>query len=114
MTPCMLQDLLQLQRDLAVQRAHEVGLLNSHDPYSAGHYAREHVVGLDGKVFSSPLRTLDTHRVDKRTGELRPVRQDPARQRYGEGGTDGLAWGHQVRHRLRQIPLGQSPSHPRH
>ena len=85
--------LLDLQRDLAVARAEEVGLLNPDDPYSAANYRREHVVGIDGKVFDSPLQTLDTHRVDRRTGELRPVRQDPARQRYGEAGTDGLAWG---------------------
>ena len=51
------------------------------------------MVGIDGKVFDSPLRTLDTERVDRRTGELRAARQDPARQRYGEAGTDGLAWG---------------------
>jgi hypothetical protein len=51
------------------------------------------VVGLDGKVFSSPLRSLETERVVKSTGELRRMRQDPARQRYGEGGVEGLVWG---------------------
>ncbi len=51
------------------------------------------MVGFDGKVFSSLLRTLETERVDKATGELRPVRQDTARQRYGEGGVEGLVWG---------------------
>ncbi len=80
-TPEVLKRLLDLQRDLAVARAKEIGLLNPDDPYSAGNYRREHVVGIDGKVFDSPLRTLDTHRVDRRTGEFRPVRQDPARQR---------------------------------
>ncbi len=93
LTPQLLHTLVGLQRDLAVARAQEVGLLNPDDAHSAGNYRREHVVGIDGKVFDSPLRTLDTHRVDHRTGEIRPVRQDPARQRYGEAGTDGLAWG---------------------
>lgn len=45
------------------------------------------------QVFSSRQRNLDTERVDKATGELRPVRADSARQRYGEGGVDGLVWG---------------------
>ncbi|MEJ7690229.1 MAG: hypothetical protein WKF76_07235 [Nocardioidaceae bacterium] len=88
-----LERLVALQRDLAVERAREVGLLDPQAAYSAGNYRRDHVVGLDGKVFSSPLRTLDTERVDKATGELRPVRQDTARQRYGEGGVDGIVWG---------------------
>ncbi len=85
--------LLALQRDLAVDRAHEVGLLDADVAYSAGHYRRDHVVGLDGKVFSSPLRTLDTEQVNPTTGELRPVRRDTARQRNGEGGVDGIVWG---------------------
>jgi len=88
-----LERLVALQRDLAVERAREVGLLDPQAAYSAGNYRRDHVVGLDGKVFSSPLRNLETERVDKATGELRPVRQDTARQRYGEGGVDGIVWG---------------------
>ncbi len=91
--PAALQQLVALHRDLAVERAHEVGLLDPDVAYSPGNYRRDQVVGLDGKVFSSPLRTLDTDRVDKTTGELRPVRQDTARQRYGEGGVDGIVWG---------------------
>ncbi len=88
-----LERLVALQRELAVERAREVGLLAPQTFYSAGNYRRDHVVGLDGKVFSSPLRTLDTERVDKATGEMRPVRQDTARQHYGEGGVDGIVWG---------------------
>ena len=67
-TPQVLHRLLDLHRNLAVARAHEVGLLNPVDPYPAGGYTRDHVVGIDGKVFDSPLRTLDTERVDKATG----------------------------------------------
>jgi len=89
-TPKVLQELLHLHRDLAVARAREVGLLNPADSYPAGRYTRDHVVGIDGKVFDSPVRTLDTERVDKATGLIRPVRQDPGRERYGEAGTEGL------------------------
>jgi len=93
LTPAVLNALTLKQRDLAVRRAREVGLLDPADVTSPGKYRREHVVGLDGKVFSSPLRTQDTERVNKTTGELRSVRQDSARQRYGEGGVDNLVWG---------------------
>ena len=89
----MLEALTAKQRELGVRRAQEVGLLDDDDVNSPGKYRRDHVVGLDGKVFSSPLRTLETERVDKATGELRPVRQDTARQRYGEGGVEALVWG---------------------
>ena len=89
----ILEELLALQRDLAIERASEVGLLESAAPCPAGAYQRDHVVGIDGKVFSSPLRTLDTERADRRTGLLRPVRQDTARERYGEGGVEGIVWG---------------------
>ena len=92
-TTAILEALTVQQRELGVRRAHEVGLLNPDYVTSPGRYRREHVVGLDGKVFSSPLRTLDRERVDKTTGELRPVRQDTARQRYGEGGVDNHVWG---------------------
>ena len=93
LSPDLLRQLVLMQRDLAVRRAREVGLLNPDDSPAVGKYHRDHVVGLDGKVFSSPQRTLDTERVNKITGEIRPVRQDTARQRYGEGGVDNLVWG---------------------
>ncbi len=91
----LLEHLVTAQRDLAVRRglAEQIGLLNDTETASVGKYRRDHVVGLDGKVFSSPLRSLETERLIKATGELRPVRQDTARQRYGEGGVEGLAWG---------------------
>lgn len=92
-TATVLEALTVKQRELGIRRAHEVGLLDPADATSPGKYRREHMVGLDGKVFSSPLRTLDRERVDKTTGELRPVRQDTARQRYGEGGVANLVWG---------------------
>ena len=78
-----------------------------------GAYKRENVVGIDGKVFSSPVRTLERERLDKRTGELRPIREDPARRaiRRGRGRRDRV--GHEVRHRLRPLAHGQPASDPR-
>ena len=49
--------------------------------------------GVDGTVYSSPLRTGLTERIDNKTGGIRPVRQDPARHLYGEAGQVGMAWG---------------------
>ncbi len=92
-TPEVLVALVALQRDLAIRRAHEIGLLNATDLHSPGGYRRDHVVGIDGKVFNSPVRTLDQTRTNRATGEIRPVRQDPARQRYGEAGQEGIVWG---------------------
>jgi len=89
----VLARVLDLQRNLAVQRAQEIGLLEQPARQAVGGYKRENVVGIDGKVFSSPVRTLDRERLDRRTGELRPVREDPARERYGEGGVEGVVWG---------------------
>ena len=64
--------------------------MTGHRPAST---TADHVVSLDGKVFSSPVATLETERLNRRTGELIPVRQDPARQRYGEGGVEGIVYG---------------------
>jgi hypothetical protein len=91
--PEVLEAALSLQRELGVERATELGLLEPTDRLRVGSYRRENVVGIDGKVFSSPVRTLETDRVNRRTGELRPVRDDPARERYGEGGVDNIVWG---------------------
>lgn len=93
LTASVLREVLERQRDLAVQRAEQLGLLARPSRQAVGAYRRENVVGIDGKVFSSPVRTLDRERLDKRTGELRPVREDPARERYGEGGVEGIVWG---------------------
>jgi len=67
-TATVLEALTAKQRELGVRRAREVGLLHDDDVTSPGKYRRDHVVGLDGKVFSSPLRTLETARVDRATG----------------------------------------------
>ncbi len=87
-----LEHLTATQLVLGISRAHEVGLANP-DGLSWSKPDRTRLVGIDGKVFSSPLRTTDTERVDRRTGEIRPIRQDPARGRHGEGGTEDVVWG---------------------
>ena len=93
-TPSVLAELLNLQRDLATERASEVGLLDPCGSYSVGAYQRDHVVGIDGKVFSSPLRPSDQERRRPEDGALRPVRQTPhgsdtakAASRDSSGGT---------------------------
>lgn len=88
-----LRSALDLLQEVGLERAHEIGLLQRPERQTVGAYRRENVVGIDGKVFSSPVRTLETERLDRRTGELRPIREDPARERYGEGGVDGIVWG---------------------
>ncbi len=73
-------------------RARELGLA---DPGTASvtHPSCTHTLGVDGKVFNSPQRTLDTERVDRATGEIRPVRQDPARGQHREGGASDVVLG---------------------
>jgi hypothetical protein len=77
---------------LAVDRATEVGLLNPADPTrragtaattssaSTARYSAAHCAPW------TPNESIDT------PDRLRPVRQDPARQRYGEAGND-MVWG---------------------
>jgi len=92
LTTELLPDLSATMTDLASQLARESGLLDP-ETRSLSQPARPNVVGVDGKVFSSPLRTDLTERTNKKTGEIRPVRQDPARHLYGEAGQEGMAWG---------------------
>lgn len=47
---------------------------------------RHTTLGMDGKVMESPQAHNVTERVDKRTGEVRPARLDPARGSWHEGG----------------------------
>ena len=90
--PDALPELSCTMRDLAAHLARDVGLLDP-DRASLARLSRTNVVGVDGKVFSSPQRHELTERVDTTTGEIRTVRRDPARQLHGEGGQDGMAWG---------------------
>jgi hypothetical protein len=89
------EQLAAVRRDLAARRTREVGLA---DPATAsiGRADRLHTLGQDGKVLSSPIGTRTTEKVDRRTGEIRPVRQDPARGFHHEGGSGELHWGTKV------------------
>jgi hypothetical protein len=80
-TPEVLAAMIAAQRDLAVRRAQEVGLLNSGDAYPAGGYRRDHVVGVDGKVFNSPLRTMHPNVSIRQPG----LRDRSARTRLDSG-----------------------------
>lgn len=93
LTPEIEEALATRRTELAVQRMHEIGLANPEDNRSLNHLRRSRCLMLDGKVVNSPLRTLDTERVDKATGEIKPVRVDDARGLYGEGGHADMAWG---------------------
>lgn len=57
-----------------------VGGHRSNKPY--GHTT----MGLDGKVFDSPQAHNLSERIDRKTGEVKPVRVDPARGSWHEGG----------------------------
>lgn len=78
----------------AARRAIEVGLA---DPSTASinYIHGTNAVIMDGKVFTSPIGTREVSRVDKKTGEILPVRRDAGvGQRY-EGGDDKKpVWGH--------------------
>jgi hypothetical protein len=82
----------EMFEELACLRARQVGLA---DPSTAriSRPDREHTLGIDGKVFSSPQGTLATDPVDRRTGEIRAARTDPARGMHREGGCSDAVWG---------------------
>jgi hypothetical protein len=75
--------LLEAFAELAAALAADVELGAAHDDWSH-RPSRDCTVGMDGKVFTSPLSTLKKDRVDKRTGEIRPIRKDPARGQHRE------------------------------
>ena len=78
----------------AARRAIEVGLA---DPSTAS-INRIHgtnAVIMDGKVFTSPIGTREATRVDKKTGQILPVRRDPGIGQHYEGGdVKKPVWGH--------------------
>lgn len=81
--------------ELSARRAREVGLADP-DTARLARPDRMHVLGQDGKVFSSPVGTRATEVVDKVTGEARAPRRDPARGPHHEGGTSAIQWGTKV------------------
>ena len=77
----------------AARLARDLGLADP-DTLSVNRLDRLHSVVTDGKVFTSPLGTREVSTVDKATGEIRTVRQDPGRGRHHEGGDErNYVWG---------------------
>jgi hypothetical protein len=91
LTPVKAQ-LIEAFCDAAALRAQQVGLA---DPATASitNPDRPHTLVIDGKVFSSPQAHHATERIDRLTGEIRPIRQDPARGQHREGGRSDAVWG---------------------
>jgi hypothetical protein len=91
--PEVLADLAALHRQIAAEQAQEVGLL---DPDGPGSWTRPHRSRLlygDGKVITPLFKAHpgDT-RLDRETGELRPVRFERDAALHFEG-TGDTAWG---------------------
>lgn len=88
--PDVLEGLATLHRKLATQQAEEMGLLRRDGP---GSWTRPHLSRMlyaDGKVITSLFKGKPGQtRIDKNTGEIRPVRREPDAGLHFEG--DGEA-----------------------
>ena len=82
-----------LHRQLAVQQAQQLGLLDPDGPGSWTHPDLSRMLYADGKVLTPLFRAHpgDT-KLDKTTGELRPLRAEPDAGLHFEG-TGETAWG---------------------
>ncbi len=91
--PQVLKGVGRLHRELAVQQAREIGLLDPAGPGSWTHPHLSRMLYADGKVVTPLYRSKPGEtRVDRRTGELRAVRHEPDARLHFEG--DGeAAWG---------------------
>jgi hypothetical protein len=91
--PSVLEAIHDLHRRLAVDQARSLGLLDPAGPGSWTHPDLSRMLYADGKVLTPLYRAHpgDT-RLDKTTGELRPVRAEPDGGLHFEG-TGETAWG---------------------
>jgi hypothetical protein len=91
--PSILAELRLTHRRLAVEQAQSLGLLDPDGPGSWTHPDLSRMIYADGKVLSPLFRAHpgDT-RLDKTTGELRPLRAEPDAGLHFEG-TGETAWG---------------------
>lgn len=93
LTPEVLEPLEDFSAYLYVQRLQQFHIATP-DGHRFNHLTRSRCLVVDGKVTNSPRRTLKTETVNKITGEIRTIRVDQARGRYGEGGDENkLVWG---------------------
>jgi hypothetical protein len=78
----------------AARRASEVGLADPGTGSINRIYGTNAVI-MDGKVFTSPIGTREASRVDRKTGEILPVRRDHGIGQHYEGGdVKKPVWGH--------------------
>lgn len=91
--PAILTELRALHRRLAVDQARSLGLLDPEGPGSWTHPDLSRMLYADGKVMTPLFRARpgDT-RLDKTTGELRPLRAEADAGLHFEG-TGETAWG---------------------
>jgi hypothetical protein len=91
--PCILERLGEIHRRAAARQAVQLGLL---DPDAGGSWTRPHLDRLlygDGKVLTPLYRAKPGDvRLDRVTGELRPLRAEPDADLHVEG-TGEAAWG---------------------
>jgi hypothetical protein len=91
--PEVLEQLGAIHRHMAAYQARQLGLLDAAGP---GSWTRPHLDRLlygDGKVITPLYRAKPGDvRLDRRTGELRPLRSDPDAGLHFEG-TGEVAWG---------------------
>lgn len=91
--PAILSQLGDIHRKAAADQARQIGLL---DPAGGGSWTRPHldrVLHGDGKVITPLYRAKPgDRRLDKTTGELRPLRSEPDAGLHFEG-TGDTAWG---------------------
>jgi hypothetical protein len=91
--PVILANIQELHRKLAAEQAREIGLLDPEGEGSFTHPSLDRLVYGDGKVVAPLYRAKPgTTRVDKETGEIKPVRFEADADLHMEG-TGEMAWG---------------------
>lgn len=91
--PAILTELRVMHRQLAVEQARGLGLLDPDGPGSWTHPDLSRMLYADGKVLTPLFRAQPGDmKLDKSTGELRPLRAEPDAGLHFEG-TGETAWG---------------------
>jgi hypothetical protein len=91
--PAVLARLQALHRELAVEQANELGLLDPEGEGSFTHPSLDRLIYADGKVITPLYKAKPGDvRVDKETGEIKPIRHEADAALHMEG-TGEMAWG---------------------